>query len=159
MERNTLIIIIALSAIVVVFSGCNANSSDVAETASDDVLGELNSHLENGPVLLVFESDNCPACRLQETTLEEVEPLYADTVYFMRVNVNEHQDIASDFGIYYIPDTTIFLTEENGVYSYMGSNGEVSTDRRASRWVGATDAQSISSALDLALDYRNSMEE
>lgn len=157
MDRMALLIIVGLTILVIAFSDCNVNLLDGVNLGSDEVLEELNTKLEEKPVLLTFGSETCGACQQQDIVLDYLEYKYENSVYFMYVDVDEHPRLASDFGVFAIPDTSVIVMEENGTYSYLGYDGIVSTDRGSSRWIGTAGVQSLSPVLDMAIDYRNNV--
>lgn len=60
------------------------------------------------PVLVDFWAEWCPPCRALGPTLEEVAVEYADRLKVVKVNVQEVQDLPSQFGVMNIPTMILF---------------------------------------------------
>lgn len=160
MERKIWLIPLILTILVVAFSSCNIFPGSVLpqygeDPASMEVLEDISSKLQEKPVLITFGSESCGACQQQDIVLGYLENKYIDSVYFVHIDVDEHPRLAGTFGVYAIPDTSIIVMEEDGQFLYMGYEGNVSADRLASRQVGLTAVDTLSSILDMSIDYRN----
>lgn len=66
----------------------------------------FNDEIKNGKILVDFYADWCGPCRAMGEILEELEE-----VDILKVNVDEHQDLAMQFGVMSIPTIILF---ENG---------------------------------------------
>lgn len=66
----------------------------------------FNDEIKNGKILVDFYADWCGPCRAMGEILEELEE-----VNILKVNVDEHQDLAMQFGVMSIPTIILF---ENG---------------------------------------------
>ncbi len=71
---------------------------------------EFNDKIKEGKVLIDCYADWCGPCRMLGPILEEVSN-EIDTYKFYKLNVDEADDIARQFGIMSIPTMLIF---ENG---------------------------------------------
>lgn len=71
---------------------------------------EFNDKIKDGKVLIDCYADWCGPCRMLGPILEEVSN-EIDTYKFYKLNVDEADDIARQFGIMSIPTILIF---ENG---------------------------------------------
>jgi len=71
---------------------------------------EFNDKIKEGKVLIDCYADWCGPCRMLGPILEEVSN-EIDTYKFYKLNVDEADDIARQFGIMSIPTILIF---ENG---------------------------------------------
>lgn len=60
------------------------------------------------PVFVDFFASWCGPCKYFANVLNEVAPLYADKVKFVKVNVDESPEIASQAGIYSVPTLMFF---------------------------------------------------
>ena len=60
------------------------------------------------PVLVDFWAEWCGPCKMIAPVLDELAGEYADKVTIGKVNIDEHQDLAVQFGIRSIPTLLIF---------------------------------------------------
>ncbi|MDK2892748.1 thioredoxin family protein [Methanohalophilus sp.] len=159
MEHKTELIFLLFILLVVAFSSCNIFPKSFLPQYGEDsteVLEDISTKLQEKPVLITFGSDSCGACQQQDIVLGYLENKYIESVYFVHIDVDEHPRLAGTFGVYLIPDTSVIVMEEDGQFLYMGYDGNVSTDRLTSRAIGLTDADALSSILDMSIDYRKS---
>ncbi len=70
-----------------------------------EVLNSVN------PVFVDFWAEWCGPCRAVSPAVEELSGEYKDKVDFVKVNVDENNDLAQKYGIFSIPTLAIF---ENG---------------------------------------------
>ncbi|EZQ06886.1 MULTISPECIES: thioredoxin [Acidianus] len=85
---------------------------------------------KNKIVVLDFWAPWCAPCHLYEPTFNRVASKYSNTAFFGRINVDENQKLADQYGVLNIPTTLIIV------------NGEVKETL-----VGAIDANTLESAL------------
>lgn len=68
----------------------------------------FNSTIEHGITVVDFFADWCGPCRMLAPLLEKSEKKYIDKVKFAKVNVDENNELASQYGIMSIPNLIIF---------------------------------------------------
>ena len=68
-------------------------------------------HNENKLVLVDFWAEWCAPCKMLAPILEEIAKDLEDKILICKVNLDENQDLASDFSIKSIPTLLLF---ENG---------------------------------------------
>lgn len=68
-----------------------------------DVLG-----VKGKPVIVDFWAPWCGPCQVQGPILDELAEEMADKAVFAKVNVDDHSDLASQYGIMSIPALKIF---------------------------------------------------
>ena len=68
---------------------------------------ELDGIVDNGLVVVDFYADWCAPCRFLKPILEKVEREF-EGITFVKVNIEEHPEIAFKYGITSIPTVLIF---------------------------------------------------
>jgi thiol-disulfide isomerase/thioredoxin len=142
-----------------VSTGCTSpevnqqQETSVQESNIKDI-EQLNTLLEEEPVLIKFGSPTCGPCRDQDVILDIIADDYDGEASVIMVNINENSRVASFFGVYSIPDMSVIAGIKDDRYLFMGPDGNVSFDRRSTRYVGLTDDRILRRTLDNAIAYR-----
>ena len=89
----------------------------------------------SGPVVVDFWAEWCGPCRMVSPVIEELAGEYAGKVNFVKVNVDESNELASKYNVFSIPTLAIF------------NKGEVITQQ-----VGAASKASYKNMIDKALE-------
>lgn len=79
-----------------------ASSEDFATTV-------LNS---STPVLVDFWADWCPPCRMLAPILEQLDTQTGDRLTIVKVDTEEHPDLAAEYGITALPTLLLFKDGE-----------------------------------------------
>ena len=72
------------------------------------------------PVVVDFYADWCPPCKMVSPILENLSSEYADKVKFVKVDVDDNPELASQFGIMSIP-TVIFFKKGSAQDAVVGA--------------------------------------
>ena len=59
------------------------------------------------PVIIDFYADWCGPCRMMSPIIDEIEEEKADSIKVGKVNVDENQDLAMEYGVMSIPTIVI----------------------------------------------------
>lgn len=62
----------------------------------------------NKPVLVDFWAEWCGPCRMVSPILDQIAEEYADKIEIVKVNVDEEQELAAQYGIVSIPALQVF---------------------------------------------------
>ena len=66
---------------------------------------------EERPVLIDFWADWCSPCKMMAPVVEEISKSMSDTVKVCKVNIDENEELAEEYGIMSIPT---FIVIKNG---------------------------------------------
>ena len=105
--------------------------SEIILSMQDD----FNRMVEDGVSLVDFNAPWCGPCRAQDPIVSQLGEDYGGKARFVKVNIDEHNNIAMEFGIQSIPTIIIFKK-----------------GREMKRLVGLQTAAMLSRALDNLLD-------
>ena len=81
-------------------------SDNVKEFSTDDFKSEVVE--SDTPVLVDFWAEWCGPCRVIAPVVEELASDYEGKVKFGKVNVDDHNQVASEYGVRSIPTLLIF---------------------------------------------------
>ena len=68
---------------------------------------EFDNEIKNGIVFVDFYADWCGPCKMMTPIIEEIEKEFSN-IKFIKVNVDESEDIAMRYGIMSIPTFYLF---------------------------------------------------
>jgi thioredoxin 1 len=83
--------------------------------------------------LMDFYADWCGPCKTQDPILDEIREDRGDAFEFVKVNVDEEQDVANEYQVRSLP--TLIVENQDGIVE---------------RFVGVTQREDIEDALDRA---------
>ena len=86
------------------------------------------------PVVLDFWAEWCPPCRALAPTFEELAKQYEGRVRFLKLNVDENQQVPQRFGIKGIP-TLVFFDGGREVERMVGAAGKDALSRVIDKYV------------------------
>lgn len=55
------------------------------------------------PIIVIFHSENCVACRHMEQVIAEIEYIYEDLMDFVSVDITNLSELASDYYVNSVP--------------------------------------------------------
>ncbi|AKB51716.1 Thioredoxin [Methanosarcina barkeri str. Wiesmoor] len=166
-NMNKLVVLLILIAAVILTAGCinskanvtnpqeaqensmnNSQNSTVVEVTQ---LDQINTSLENGPVLLKLGAEWCEECQELNPVLAQVATDYAGRATVMTIDIDKSKELADYFGIYVIPDSSVIVGIESGKYVYMQEDGNATTERSTARILKIEGKEVYENVLDLAL--------
>jgi thioredoxin 1 len=86
------------------------------------------------PVVLDFWAEWCPPCRALAPTFDELAKQYAGRVRFLKLNVDENQQVPQRFGIKGIP-TLVFFDGGREVERVVGASSKAALERVVDKYV------------------------
>jgi thiol-disulfide isomerase/thioredoxin len=115
---------------------------------------ELNDLVAQGPVLIEIGADWCPACSAQKPIMADISLEYEGRATVVYLDSDKASGLAASFNIYSIPDSFVIVENNENGYVYMGTDGQVTTDRNYARYIGLTTKNKFTDLLDKAIEYR-----
>lgn len=112
MNDITLRIITAMALIVIGLAAYAVTSRLILQRAQNKHLG-LESARPGLPTILYFTTPGCGPCRaVQAPALEEIKQAHAGSVQVIKIDAQEHPDIADHWGVLSVPTT--FVIDRSG---------------------------------------------
>ena len=110
------------------------NSTKVKQINETDFEGEVLK--STVPVLVDFYADWCGPCKMVAPTMEKLSEEYGGKVKFVKINVDENQELSSKYDIMSIPTAMLF---KNGTVedSIIGAYPAAAYRQRLDRAIGA----------------------
>jgi thioredoxin 1 len=103
-------------------------------SAVDDAGFEREVLQSDVPVVLDFWAEWCPPCRALAPTFEELAKQYEGRVRFLKLNVDENQQVPQRFGIKGIP-TLVFFDGGREVERVVGASTKGALERVVDKYV------------------------
>jgi Thioredoxin domain-containing protein len=156
MNKLVLPIIVLISVLFIVAGMTGDNKEAMENSAIIEITSaqELNDLLAQGPVLMEIGTDWCPACSSQKPIMAEISLEYEGKASVVYLNSDKAGAFAASFNIYSIPDSFVIVKNGENGYVYMGTDGQVTTDRNYARYIGLTTKSKFTDLLDNAIKYR-----
>ena len=134
----------------------NENSAHGPVTVDVDVdnfLVEVIDKSNTVPVLVDFWAPWCEPCKSLTPILEEVSAEYGDNLHFVKINIDENQALAGQFGIRSVP--TVYLVKNGDVVDgFMGTLHKDAIKQFLSKHVIA-DNDEVPDQIDELLNHGN----
>jgi len=112
-----------------IFSVARRSKNMSATVVNKDNFEEVVKNSDK-PVLIDFYADWCQPCKILSPILDEIATEMGDKVVVGKVNVDDNQELAAQFGVMSIPTVIMF------------KDGDAAT-----QWVGVQDKQTYISAI------------
>jgi thioredoxin 1 len=103
-------------------------------SAVDDAGFEREVLQSEVPVVLDFWAEWCPPCRALAPTFDELSKQYAGRVRFLKLNVDENQQVPQRYGIKGIP-TLVFFDGGREVERVVGASSKSALERIVDKYV------------------------
>jgi thioredoxin 1 len=109
--KRTLIILIVLAAVAGVVA---------LKKSRQEPITTLPEHTPGMPRLLDLGSKGCTACTLLEPVLEEIRSTYNEQLQVDFIDVWEHTQVATDYGVEIIPTQIFFNADGTEIHRHQG---------------------------------------
>ena len=92
---------------------------------------EFKNIKDSGKIVVDFYADWCGPCKMLGPILEEVSENYQD-IKFVKINVDENEELAAEFGIMSIP-AVFMLKDGNIVNKFLGAKSKKAVEEEVER--------------------------
>lgn len=92
----------------------------VLKKGNQEPVSPLPSHTPGMPRLLDLGSKGCPACTMLEPVLEELRSNHVGRLQVDFIDVWEHEQVATDYGVEIIPVQIFFDASGKELYRHQG---------------------------------------
>lgn len=155
MNRQQIILLPLLLIAVIFLSGCtDRGTGEKVELLTVGSMEEIDAMLETRPVFIQIGASWCAACKQQKPVVEELAAKYGDRMYFVYINVDAQNELASQFNIYYIPDMSIIVKSDGDKNIYLTRSWTLTDNRMDARFIGYTSKGELEVCIQNALKYR-----
>ncbi len=131
--------------------GQNISSQEKSVVVDATTLEQINTSLQEGPVLMKIGSEGCGPCNAMKPMLQELATEYSGKATIMSIDIIQSPALEAYFKIGYVPDSTVIVNVTDGEYVYMKPDGNVTTDRFQARIPGLMEKNVFEDVLNLAL--------
>ncbi|NHI92467.1 MAG: thioredoxin [Candidatus Lokiarchaeota archaeon] len=109
-------------------------------------LQQMKQIIQNQKLVMVtFITDTCSACRMQFKVLDQIEPLYHGRAQFLKLNIQDNPQFATEKMLFSVPTTMFFMNGK--IVRFKSRNGTGKTDRL----MGYRDAATLQGILNFLL--------
>jgi thioredoxin 1 len=113
-------------------------------------MGEIDSALASGPVVMELGASWCDWCQKQKPVLSSLAGEYPG-VAFLYVDVDQSKSLKDAFYVSSIPQLEIIVKKNpDGSYLYIDPSGATTTDKSRSRIVGYQEAGALRPLINAA---------
>ena len=126
-------------------------TQEVNNVVEGTSLEQINASLQQGPVFMKLETEDCGTCQAMKPMIRELATEYKGRVSFISVDIGKSTNLTKEFSAYNVPDISVIMNIKDGKYVYMQQDGNVTTDRSKARIVGSMEKGIYENVLNLAL--------
>jgi thioredoxin 1 len=117
-------------------------------------MGEVDSALASGPVVLELGAAWCDWCQKEKPVMRSLAGQYPG-VAFLDADVDQNRALKDAFYVSSVPQLAVIVKKNaDGSYLYIGPNGASTTDRYNSRIIGYQEEGQLKPLVNAALGAR-----